>query len=229
MLYAAVDPTLVKTPNAPTRTMAQQHEDILLEIPELDGITLRPGTAFAITRLDTPCPVLTLGSGARALTYHGTYCTSIGTTVLLQRASQASVAAGGEIVQLLTTTTKRLLFERAKGTQSDLQALTDATLKVRSTRPKCVRSKPQPRGKSAAAKSGQPKKTRQRRGAGAAPAAKRGRRSKAAEEEEEEEEEEEGEEEEGGGLEATAAPTIARAGSRKRARGVVEEEEEESE
>ena len=162
-------------------------EDVFIEVPDLDGIALRPGTPFSLTRLDSAHPSLVLGARGR-LVYRGTYCAAIGTILALQRTSQASMCAGGELLRLLSTTTKRLVFARVAGSHEELQELTDQLLPRKGRPPKGAAARGGGGGSGAAAAAAAPKP----RGK---PGPKPRPKPAAAEEEEEEEEAEEAEEE----------------------------------
>jgi hypothetical protein len=145
-------------------------EDILLEISDLDGLQLQPGTSISLTGLETAHPTLVLG---KRVTFRGTYCSSLGTILSLKGSSLASISAGGEITQLVSTSTKRLLFVRVSGQHTDLLDL-------------CISGVGSKKARKGAAARGRPGKA----------AALSGRRpSKRAREEEGEGEEEEEEEE----------------------------------
>ena len=168
---------------------ALPHVDVLVEIPELDGIPIRPGTSYSITGLEQARPKLRLGR----LEYEGVYSLAIGTIAAFARPSSGAIAAGGELVSLVSCTRKRLVFTRVAGGHDDLQAITDTVLAKRG-RPKALSSGRAPRGRhKAAAMKKKGLMESAEKVAKARPTVKdkkQGKRKRVEEEEEEEEEEE---------------------------------------
>ena len=87
--------------------------DVVLELPELDGLTLRASLPFSLSNLHAPTPELRLGG----VLFLGQHELAIG-TVLAARAPPADSEgcdAGRGLVELPALTSKKVVFLRASG------------------------------------------------------------------------------------------------------------------
>ena len=85
-------------------------QDILLELPELEGATLRPGTSVELSALDSSKPLLTLGS---KVTFSGHYEYVFGTAVAVGSSASSVTAVAG-------MASKKIVFQRESGVLSDI-------------------------------------------------------------------------------------------------------------